>query len=109
MHPIRVHLEEGRPMAVEANQAQAMDSGLFALTVLLQLRGVPAEADKIRDRCGASKIGIPEMLSCAKKFGLDSLYRMASWNDLAGSSLPAIAPLRDGNFALVTAVGLDKV
>jgi subfamily B ATP-binding cassette protein HlyB/CyaB len=96
-------------MAVEANQAQAMDSGLFALTVLLQLRGVSAEADNIRDRCGALKIGIPEMLGCAKRFGLDARFRMASWNDLAGSALPAIAPLRDGNFALVTAVGQDKV
>ncbi len=96
-------------MAVEANQAQAMDPGLFALTVLLQLRGVDAEADQVRDHCGPSKVGIPEILGCAKRFGLDAQIRIASWEELAGSKLPAIASLRGGNLVLITAVGEDKV
>jgi ATP-binding cassette, subfamily B, bacterial HlyB/CyaB len=38
--------------------------------MLLQLRGVAADAGQIKHRLGTDKIGAPEMLRCAKELGL---------------------------------------
>src|SRR5580765_2180704 len=58
------------PMSIETNNARPTDPGLEALVTLLHLQGVAADAEQIRHRLGTHKIGAPEMLRCAKDFGL---------------------------------------
>jgi subfamily B ATP-binding cassette protein HlyB/CyaB len=91
-------------VAVETYRVQVMDPGLFALTVMLRLRGVQVEAEDIRDRCGTARIGIPEMVGCAKELGLEGQWYMASWEELAAAKPPAIASMCDGNFVMVAEV-----
>jgi subfamily B ATP-binding cassette protein HlyB/CyaB len=83
-----------------SNNTKAIDPGLIALGLLLRLHGVTAEVDQIRQRCGTAPIGTPQMLRCAKKFGLKAGIRRTHWEGLA-AELPAIATLRDGGFLII--------
>jgi subfamily B ATP-binding cassette protein HlyB/CyaB len=85
------------------------DPGLAALVTLLHLQGVAANAGQIAHRLGANTIGAPEMLRCARDFGLKARVHRTAWSRLASTPLPAIACLRDGGFLLVAKVGPDKV
>ena len=49
------------------------------------------------------------MVGCAKELGLDGRCRMASWNELGGALLPAIASLCDGNFVIIAEVHEDRL
>jgi ATP-binding cassette, subfamily B, bacterial HlyB/CyaB len=84
------------------------DQGLYSLVMLLRRNGVAVEGEQIRNYRGTGVIGIPEMLRCAKEFGLKARARRASWLQLAHTPLPAIAALRDGGFLLLGKVSADK-
>ena len=51
------------------------DSGLAALVILLRYHGIGAEAGQIRHKMGVARIGVIEMLRCAKDLGLKARAR----------------------------------
>src|ERR1700751_734114 len=87
-------------MTAHPGKVAGADQGLPALVMLLRLNGLRADPDQIRHRLGGATIGIPEMLRCAKEFGIKARARRTSWSRLAHTPLPAIAALRDGGFLL---------
>lgn len=72
------------------------DPGLFALVMLLRVHGIAVEGPEVSHRLGSVKIGISEMLRCAKEFGLKSRAVSTVGVRLARTPLPAIAALNDG-------------
>src|SRR5258708_1315735 len=96
-------------MSIETNDARPTDPGLEALVTLLHLQGVAADAGQIAHRLGTDKIGVAEMLRCARDLGLKARACRTEWKRLAGTPLPAIACLRDGGFLLVAKADDDKV
>src|SRR6202790_3776192 len=84
------------------------DQGLCTLVMLLRCNGVAVEDEQIRHCRGTGVIGIPEMLRCAKEFGLKARARRTGWPQLAHTPLPAIAALRDGGFLLLGRASTDK-
>ncbi len=84
-----------------AASANGADQGLAALTMLMRFYGVPADPEQIRHRFGAKRIGFPEMLLCAKEFGLKARVCKTQWKRLAATPMPAIAMLRDGGFLIL--------
>jgi ATP-binding cassette, subfamily B, bacterial HlyB/CyaB len=77
------------------------DSGLMALAILLRCHGIAADPDQIRHRVGAARVGVTEILRCAKDFALKAQVRRTSWNRLSVTPLPGIAVLRDGGFLIL--------
>jgi subfamily B ATP-binding cassette protein HlyB/CyaB len=88
---------------------QDNDQGLFALALLLRVHGVAAEQSQLRHRMGSPKIGVTEMLRCAKDLGLKARAVRTTWKRLARTPLPAIAALKGGGFLLLGYAGTDKV
>ncbi len=95
-------------MNVETTPDQ-QDPGLYVLVSLLRILGIGADAEQIRHRFGGLPIGIPEMLRCAKDFGLKTRERVVDWERLMTMPLPAIAARRDGSFLLLGKAGDDKI
>ncbi|RWC13372.1 MAG: type I secretion system permease/ATPase [Mesorhizobium sp.] len=85
------------------------DPRLGALAILLRCHGIAAEPDQIRHRMGAARVGVTEVLRCAKDFGLKARAQRTSWNRLAVTPLPGIAVLRDGGFLILGKVVGDKL
>jgi len=85
------------------------DPGLEALVTLLRFNGIAADAGQIRHRLGSTRIGVAEMLRCAKDLGLKARACRTRWSRLARTPLPAIASLRDGGFLLLAKASGDKV
>src|SRR6476660_6028344 len=98
-----------RKMSTATDSARPADSGLEALVTLLHFQGVAADREQIRHRLGTDKIGVAEMLRCAKDLGLKARAYRTDWSRLARTPLPAIAALRDGGFLVVAKATDDKV
>jgi subfamily B ATP-binding cassette protein HlyB/CyaB len=96
-------------VSTESTSATPADPGLESLVTLLHFQGVAADREQIRHRLGTTKIGAPEMLRCAKDFGLKARACRSDWSRLAKTHLPAIAALRDGGFMIIAKAGEDKV
>src|SRR5262245_31522194 len=77
--------------------------------MLLRFHGVGANAEQIRHQLGMARIGIPEMLRCARELGLKAKARRTRWGRLAATPLPAVTGLKDGGFLILGKVGDDKV
>jgi ATP-binding cassette, subfamily B, bacterial HlyB/CyaB len=90
------------------DQAAPADSGLAALVMLLQFHGIGADPQQIRHHFG-DLIGVPEMLRCAKQFGLKARNYQSSWRRLCKTPLPGIAVLRDGGYLLLGKASEDQV
>lgn len=88
-------------MTEGAHEAAAADPGLFVLVALLGFNNIGADAEQLRHRLGTSRIGVAEMLRCAREFGLKARSLKSRWERLAIAPLPGIAVLRDGSFLLV--------
>ena len=84
-----------------ANHPEAPDPGLFVLVGLLGFNGIGADAEQLRHRMGTNRIGVAEMLRCAREFGLKARSLKSRWERLALAPLPGIAVLRDGSFLLL--------
>jgi hemolysin D len=84
------------------------DPGLFLLDILLRLRGLASDPDRIRRRFGDTSIGVPEMLAYAKEADLSARCSPTDWNQLLKQPLPGIAPLRGGSFLLLGKVKGDE-
>jgi ATP-binding cassette, subfamily B, bacterial HlyB/CyaB len=95
-------------MTPDPGKLPVADQGLATLVILLRLNGVGADPDQIRHRFGGATINIPEMLRCAKEFGLKARVRKTTWARLGRTPLPAIAVLRDGGFLILGKVSDDK-
>jgi subfamily B ATP-binding cassette protein HlyB/CyaB len=76
---------------------------------MMQFQGVAADAAQIRHRLGSQAIGIPEMLRCAKDYGLKARTLTTRWSRLARTPMPALAILKDGSYLLLGKVGDDKL
>jgi subfamily B ATP-binding cassette protein HlyB/CyaB len=90
-------------------ERDSVDPGLYVLVSLLRMNGIGANSEQIRHRFGAAPIGIPEMLRCAKELGLKARERIAGWERLETTPMPAIAALRDGGFLLLGKFADGKV
>jgi subfamily B ATP-binding cassette protein HlyB/CyaB len=88
-------------MTENVSTARAPDPGLFVLVGLLGFNGVGADAEQLRHRLGTDRIGVAEMLRCAKELGLKARGVKSRWDRLGVTPLPAIASLRDGSFLLL--------
>jgi ATP-binding cassette, subfamily B, bacterial HlyB/CyaB len=95
--------------AAEAGSANADDSGLPALVTLLRCHGIAAEPGQIRHRLGIARIGVADMLRCAKDFGLKARVQKTNWERLAVTPLPGVAVLRDGGFLILGKVADGKI
>src|SRR6202030_198414 len=86
------------------------DTGLSELVMLLRFHGLPVDAEQLRHRFGTgTTIGIPEMLRCAKEFGLKARAVSTHWTRLSRISLPAIGEDREGGVFLLAKVAEDRV
>jgi ATP-binding cassette, subfamily B, bacterial HlyB/CyaB len=85
------------------------DPGLAALVMLLRFQGVGVNPEQVRHQFGGMPIGIPEMLRCAKGFGLKARSLTTKWARLATTPLPGIAVLGDGGFLILGKAGEDKL
>jgi len=85
------------------------DAGLYVLVSMLRANQIGADPEQIRHRFGGVTIGVPEMLRCAKEFGLKARERRIDWEALAAIPMPAIAARRDGGFMLLGKAGDDKI
>ncbi|QHO78655.1 type I secretion system permease/ATPase [Bradyrhizobium sp. CCBAU 051011] len=85
------------------------ESGLVAVAILLRCHGIAADPEQIRHRMGAAKLGVTEILRCAKEFGLKARAQKSNWSRLAVTPLPGIALLRDGGFLILGKVDDDKI
>jgi subfamily B ATP-binding cassette protein HlyB/CyaB len=85
------------------------ESGLVAVAILLRCHGIAADPEQIRHRMGAAKLGVTEILRCAKEFGLKARAQKSNWSRLAVTPLPGIALLRDGGFLVLGQVVDDKL
>ena len=85
------------------------ESGVLALAILLRCHGIAAEPGQIRHRLGIARIGVADMLRCAKVFRLKARVQKTSWERLAVTPLPGIAVLRDGGFLILGKVADGKL
>ena len=86
------------------------DTGAAALAFLLQLLGIPADAEKIRHELGSSgPFGEADLRRAARKFPVKARTVASRWDRLACTSLPALAQLSDGSWLVVGRVGDNKV
>ena len=95
-------------MLAPTDKSAAPTSGLAALVLLLRFHGIGADPAQIRHRFG-DKFGVPEMLRCAKEFGLKARSYQSNWRRLVKTPLPGIAALRDGSYLLIGKVSADQV
>ena len=95
-------------MPANEHPQTAVDSGLAALVLLLRFHGIGADPEQIRHRF-AGEVGVPEMLRCAKEFGLKAHVYQSNWHRLSKTPLPAIAVLRDGRFLLLGKASENRV
>jgi ATP-binding cassette, subfamily B, bacterial HlyB/CyaB len=90
------------------DDSKPADAGLAVLMMLLRFNGIGADPEQIRHRFG-NRIGVSEMLRCAKELGLKAHARTTRGVRLASTPMPCIAVLRDGGFLLLGRAGDDKV
>jgi ATP-binding cassette, subfamily B, bacterial HlyB/CyaB len=93
---------------VETEKPAPAESGLAALALLLRFHGIGVDPEQIRHHFGAA-IGVPEMLRCAKQFGLKARAFRSSWQRLSKTPLPGIATLSDGSYLIVGKASDDQV
>jgi subfamily B ATP-binding cassette protein HlyB/CyaB len=92
-----------------AQDPAAIESALLSLVILLRCHGIGAEPEQIRHRIGSPRIGVAEMLRCAKEMDLKARVLSTNWDRLAKTPLPGIAMLRDGGFLILGKAAPDKV
>src|SRR5258708_35076286 len=77
--------------------------------MMLRFQGLGVDPEQIRHQMGGAPIGLPEMLRCAKSFGLKARVSTTNWARLASMPMPALAALRDGGFLLLGKAGEGKI
>jgi ATP-binding cassette, subfamily B, bacterial HlyB/CyaB len=87
-------------MSAVPHGPQGPDPGLYVLVALLGFQGIGADAEQLRHRLGTDKIGVGDMLRCARELGLKARSLKSRWERLSLTPSPAIAVLRDGSFLI---------
>lgn len=77
--------------------------------MMLRFQGLGVNPEQIRHQFGNVMIGLPEMLRCAKAFGLKARVTATTWTRLANTPMPSLATLRDGGFLLLGKIAEDKL
>lgn len=83
-------------------------SGLFALEMLLRLRGAVTTEEDLRRHLGDGAIGVAELLRAARAYGFVGRPLSTTWDKLTDLPLPCIAVLRNGRFLLVGKVNHEN-
>lgn len=84
------------------------DTGLSSLILLLRFQGTAADPQQIAHQYG-DKIGVTEMLRCAKDLKLKARAIHSEWSRLGRAALPAIAERPDGGFFILGKIADDHV
>ena len=88
-------------MPHDVNTPQQMpDTGVATLVLLLRIQGIAVDAQQLSHQFG-NKIGVTEMLRCAKELKLKARAVDSDWEKLTKTSLPAIAECKDGSFIII--------
>jgi subfamily B ATP-binding cassette protein HlyB/CyaB len=82
---------------------------MVALVMMLRFQGLGVNPEQIRHQFGSVTIGLPEMIRCAKSFGLKARVSATNWSRLPATPMPALATRRDGGFLLLGKVTDDKI
>jgi len=93
----------------KAVPAAEIDTGLESLMLLLHFHGVAADVAQIRHRFASARVGMTEMLRCAREFKLKARALTADWRRLRKLPLPAIAERLDGSFVIIAKMTQEKV
>lgn len=83
-----------------------MDSGLFALTTLLGVLRMPADAEQLHHQFGmpGQAFGCSEILRATRKLGLKSRQTTFTFQQLSNATLPAIGVDVNGDFFVIARV-----
>ncbi|QUD88287.1 type I secretion system permease/ATPase [Phenylobacterium montanum] len=87
----------------------APDPGAGALAFILQLLGLPANADELLHLSGKAGLGEEDMLRLARRFPIKARAITSDMARLATTPLPALARLRGGGWLVVGRIGDGKV
>lgn len=83
-------------------------SGIWALQLLLRLRGSATTLEELFQHAGRGPIGIDKIMRCARAAGFTARARTTTWDNLAAFPLPGIASRRDGRFLLLGKANHEK-
>src|SRR6202047_2562591 len=83
------------------------DTGLQCLALLLRFHQVSADPSQIAHQFSGARIGVTEMLRCAKHLKLKARAVAENWAGLMKLPLPAIVELKDDTFIIVGRVTAD--
>ncbi len=86
--------------------SQTPDTGLAALILILRFHGIAADPQQISHQYG-NKIGVTEMLRCAKELQLKARIINSDWGRLNKTPYPVIAEKKDGGFFILGKVTED--
>ena len=89
-------------------EASTPDAGVTSLTMLLTLKGIPADAGQIRHRFGGASVGLEDMLRLSKELGLKARILKTTWPRLVHTPLPGIAAVKTGGFLLIAKTDAEK-
>jgi ATP-binding cassette, subfamily B, bacterial HlyB/CyaB len=88
-------------------EAERADTGLACLTLLLRFHQVAVDPTQIAHQFAGVRIGVTEMLRCAKQLKLKARATQETWGGLAKLPLPAIAAQTNGTFVIIGQVTAD--
>ncbi|WP_316229201.1 type I secretion system permease/ATPase [Bradyrhizobium sp. SZCCHNR1070] len=83
------------------------DTGLQCLTLLLRFHQVAVDPAQIAHQFAGARIGIAEMLRCAKQLKVKARAISETWQGLKKLPLPAIVERKDGTYVIIGQVAED--
>ncbi|WP_315744607.1 MULTISPECIES: type I secretion system permease/ATPase [unclassified Bradyrhizobium] len=83
------------------------DTGLQCLTLLLRFHQVAVDPAQIAHQFVGARIGIAEMLRCAKQLKVKARAISETWQGLKNLPLPAIVERKDGTYVIIGQVAED--
>jgi subfamily B ATP-binding cassette protein HlyB/CyaB len=86
---------------------QPIDTGLAVFVLILQFYEIPVDRKQLAHQYG-NRMGVTEMMRCAKDMKLKARIIQSDWDRLAKTPLPAIAELKDGSFLILGKTSDDK-
>jgi subfamily B ATP-binding cassette protein HlyB/CyaB len=89
--------------------AQIDDSGAASLAFLLQLLGLPADAEEIRHQSGLTALDEADVVRAARRFPVKARAISSRMERLAITPLPALARMKDGGWVIVGKADDDRV
>lgn len=88
--------------------AETKDSGAAAFILMLRFLGVALDEQQLKHQSGGGRIGMVEMLRCAKALKIKARPLESDWDRLGKTPLPAIAQTHDGDFFILAKVTGDS-